>query len=159
MLDEGNQSEQQTCMLRLWTYEEAVEAFPYLCAVVNALREAWLNWGQARRTLRRVISASAKPGRVALIQREAMIREENRAESQFEETLQELVSLDVACLDPAQGLALIPFQQDGLLAWYLFDLFAPERLTSWRFHTDPIEVQRPLTAGQRLRAAIPNHRD
>lgn len=158
MLDD-DQPEKPTYTLRLWTYGETVDAIPYLCAVLKSLRDAWLNLGQARETLRRIGSASCRPNRATLIRREEAIRDANRAEVIFEETLQELGSLDVACLDPVRGQALIPFQQDGLLAWFLFDLFGEQHVAAWRFHSDPIEVQRPLTGVQRLRVLTPTPHD
>ena len=44
--------------------------------------------------------------------------------------------LDVS-LDPACGLALIPFCQAGELAWFLFDLFAPQGVAGWAFTPTP----------------------
>ncbi len=154
MLDD-DQPANSTYTLRLWTYGEAVDAIPYLCAVLNSLRDAWLNLGQARETLRRIGSASRRLNRAALIRRDDAIRDVNGAEAAFEEILHELGTLDVACLDPAQGHALIPFQQDGVLAWYHFDLFGMQHVGTWRFHSDPIEMQRPLTGVQRLRVLTP----
>jgi hypothetical protein len=55
------------------------------------------------------------------------------AEGHFNEALRELEALDVYCLDPAKGLALIPFRQGDDLAWFVFDLFAPQGLDGWRF--------------------------
>ncbi|HEY3964239.1 MAG TPA: hypothetical protein VGM05_06755 [Planctomycetaceae bacterium] len=158
MLDD-DQPETPTYRLRLWTYGEAVDAIPYLCAVLKSLRDAWLKWGQVRETLRRLGGASGRLNRAALIRREEANLDANRAEAEFEEILQELISLDIACLDPTQGQALIPFQQDGLLAWFVFDLFAVQHVNAWRFHSDPIEVQRPLTGVQRLRVLSPTHND
>ena len=56
----------------------------------------------------------------------------------------ELAAIDVHCLNPAQGLALIPFRKDDELAWYVFDLFAPQGLDAWLLDSDPREERRPL---------------
>jgi hypothetical protein len=51
---------------------------------------------------------------------------------------------DVFLLDPVRGLALIPFQQGEELAWFVFDAFDQNGLTSWRYHKDPLETRRPM---------------
>jgi hypothetical protein len=42
------------------------------------------------------------------------------------------------------GTALIPFAQGDVLAWFVFELFAPLALSGWRFDSDPPETLRPL---------------
>jgi hypothetical protein len=87
-----------------------------------------------------------------LIQRAVAVKELDHAGTQLEETIDELKVIDVFCLDPAQGLALVPFGRGDELAWYVFNLFAPQGLESWRFHGDPLEMRRPLeqNAGSEL---------
>jgi hypothetical protein len=133
-----------TIALRVWTYPEAVAALPYLRSVVRSLREHWLDWQQARLRVRRIDARPGRPGREVLLLRAEAGRDAKRAEERFEETLDELLALDVACLDPAKGLALIPFRQVDALAWFVFDLFAPRGLEAWRFHADPLPTRRPL---------------
>ena len=55
-----------------------------------------------------------------------------------------LQAIDVYCLDPIQGLALIPFVHDKQLAWFVYDLFDAEPLRFWRYHEDSFETRRPL---------------
>ena len=71
-------------------------------------------------------------------------RQAKVAEDHFNEALRDLQALDVHCLDPAKGMALIPFGQGDDLAWFLFDLFAPQGLVGWRFDADPPETRRLL---------------
>ncbi len=71
-------------------------------------------------------------------------RQEN-AETCFNETLEELMNINVYLLDPIRGLALIPFRKEDDLAWYVFDQFDDHGLSGWRYHNDPLEECRPLT--------------
>jgi hypothetical protein len=130
--------------LRLWTYPEAAAAVPYLRSVVRSLREHWLDAQGARRRVRRIDERPGRPGREALILRAEAVGEAEQAEESFVEALNELLALNVSCLDPAKGLALIPFRQGDELAWFIFDLFAPRGLDGWRFHADPLSTRRPL---------------
>ena len=129
---------------RLWTYEAALSAVPYLRAVVRSLREHWLHLQSARRQIERLDSRPGRPDRQTLIRRAAAVQELAQADIKVEETFDELKAIDVYCLDPVQGLALIPFSKGDELAWYVFDLFSPQGLEAWRFHGDPLETRRPL---------------
>src|SRR5215469_10419509 len=85
---------------RLWTYEAALSAVPYLRAVVRSLREHWLHVRSARRQIRRLDSRPGRPDRQALIWRAAAVQELDHADTHLEETLDELKAIDVFCLDP-----------------------------------------------------------
>jgi hypothetical protein len=130
--------------LHLWTYEAAVRAVPYIRAVVRSLREHWLHVQSVRRQIERLDSRPGRANRQALIRRATAISEHERAEIQFDETFTELEAIAVYCLDPARGLALIPFGKGNELAWYVFDLFAPQGLDAWRLDGDALEMRRPL---------------
>jgi hypothetical protein len=130
--------------LRMWTYAEAVNALPYLDAVVRSLREHWLEWQRARLHVGRLDAQPGRPDRGALILRAEAARAVEQAEDELEVTLHELNALDVYSLDPGQGLALIPFRQGDDLAWFVFDLFAPRRLETWQFDADPPQTRRPM---------------
>ncbi len=130
----------------LWTYAEAVNALPYLRALVRSLREHWLELQQARLRARRLDARTGRSDRQALILREEVGRELEMAQEHWEEVVGELTALDVYLDDPARGLALIPFAQGDVLAWYVFDLFAPLALVGWRFDTDSPDTRRSLVA-------------
>jgi hypothetical protein len=130
--------------LRFWNYGEAVKARSYLRAILGSLREHALNLQSARMRLERLDSRPGRPDREILIQRADAAREVEQADRDFHETIHELNALDVYCVDPARGLAMIPFKKGNSLAWYVFDLFAPQELVGWRFHSDPMEARRPL---------------
>jgi hypothetical protein len=144
MRKQSDQQREPSSALRLWTYEAALSAVPYLCAVVRSLREHWLHAQSARRQIERLNSRPGRADRQTLIRRAAAVQELDQADIIVEETFDELKTIDVYCLDPAQGLALIPFCKGDELAWYVFDLFSPQGLEAWRFHGDPLEMRRPL---------------
>lgn len=129
--------------IRLWTYPDAARAVPYIRSLTNSLREAWLGLQRERLRSRRLHDIP-KPSRAERIALQESANEAGKAEGDFDELLAELMKLDVFLLDPVQGLALIPFQEGEELAWYVFDLFDAEGLTSWRYHKDPIETRRPV---------------
>ena len=144
MRKQSDQQRESSATQRLWTLEATLRAVPYLRAVVRSLREHWLHLQSARRQIERLDSRPGRPDRQALIRRALAVKELDQADIQLEETFDELKAIDVYCLDPAQGLALIPFGKGDELAWYVFDLFSPQGLEAWRFHGDPLEMRRPL---------------
>jgi hypothetical protein len=131
-------------VLRLWPHAEAVKALPYIRSIMASLREHWLDVHLLKRRLRRLDKTPGRPGRAALLARESAAADAGDAVERFDESLRELMTLDIYCVDPVEGLALIPFRKGDELAWFVFDLFDPERLESWRLHNDPIEKRRPL---------------
>jgi hypothetical protein len=133
-----------TTAMQLWTYPQARKAVSYLRSLVQSLRENWLEMQQSLRTLRRIDARTGRSDRKKMIERDEARREVERTTLRFEETLAELTAADVYCLDPALGLALLPFRQGDELAWFVFDLFSDEGLESWRFQSDPVEARRPL---------------
>ena len=152
MRKQSDQGPEPSAALRLWTYEAALGAVPYLRAVVRSLREHWLQLQSVRRQIQRVDSRPGRPDRQTLIRRAAAVLEFEQADVELEESFDELKAIDVFCLDPAQGLALIPFGKGDELAWYVFDLFSPQGVEAWRIHGDPLEMRRPLeqNAGSEL---------
>jgi hypothetical protein len=144
MKKQSDHQPQPSAALHLWTYEAALSAVPYLRAVVRSLREHWLHVQSVRRQIQRLDSRPGRPDRQTLIWRAAAVKELDQADMRLGESFDELKAIDVYCLDPAQGLALIPFGKGDELAWYVFDLFSPQGLEAWRFHGDPLEMRRPL---------------
>ena len=152
MRKQSDQQRESSATQRLWTLEATLRAVPYLRAVVRSLREHWLHLQSARRQIERLDSRPGRPDRQTLIRRAAAVQELDQAANNLEEPFGELKAIDVYCLDPAQGLALIPFGKGDELAWYVFDLFSPQGLEAWRLHSDPLETRRPLeqNAGSEL---------
>jgi hypothetical protein len=144
MRKQSEQHPEPSATPRLWTYEAALRAVPYLHAVVRSLREHWLHFQSVRRQIQRLDSRPGRPDRQTLIRRAVAFKELEQANINFEEAFAELNAIDVLSTDPAQGLALIPFGKGDQLAWYVFDLFAPHGLEAWRFQRDPLETRRPL---------------
>ena len=130
--------------LQIWSLAQARAVVPYLTSVMTSLREHVL---EAQAQHHRAGKLADRPGRAdrsTLLALEEAKRDAQRAEDRFHEALNELQSLDIYCLDPAGGLALIPFVHDKQLAWFVFDLFDGKPLRSWRYHSDPMETRRPL---------------
>jgi hypothetical protein len=144
MRKQSDKRREPSAAQRLWAYETALSAVPYVRAVIRSLREHWLHVQAVRRQIQRLGSLTGRPDRQALIRRAVAVKELDQADSKLEETIDELKAIDVDCLDPAQGLALIPFGKGDELAWYVFDLFSPQGLAAWRFDGDPLETRRPL---------------
>ncbi len=131
-------------MLRLWTYQQALTALPYVSSVVRSLREHWLEMQRYQDAFRRLEKQTGRPDRTVLIAQQEARHQADEASNRFEQALEELQSLDIYCLDPNRGEALIPFVQGEQLAWYVYDLFEEPSLGHWRFHSDPFETRRPI---------------
>jgi hypothetical protein len=101
------------------------------------------------RAARRLADKPGRPDRSSLISQEDALRDARRAEERVVEALAELHALDVYCLDPIGGQALIPFVEEDQLAWYVLDLYDSEPLRFWRFQNDPDDTRRPITSRQR----------
>ncbi len=136
--------------LQTWTIGQAEAATPYIRSVVSSLREHHLEWQARRLEVQRPAARSGRPDRAALIARGHASHEVDRAAERALEAAEELADLDVFCLDPSDGQALVPFLYDEQLAWYLFDVFDERKpLRYWRFDNDPAETRRPITPLQK----------
>ena len=131
-------------VIQVWNYSQATAALPYLASVMGSVRECRLESVRLKLEARKLASAPGRPDRSRIIAQEEAAHEGQRAEQRYHEALQELHALDVYCLHPIGGQALIPFVHDERLAWFVFDLFDPGRLRSWRYHTDPLDRRRPI---------------
>jgi len=130
-------------LIRLWTYADAVKAVPYYRSLTNSLRDHWLEL-QSKTLAAKRLQDVRRPTRREMIALEETQKDLGEAEDNFNSALQELMRMDVFLLDPVHGIALIPFQQEDDLAWYVFDLFDEHGLVSWRYHKDPLETRRPM---------------
>src|SRR5215468_4102458 len=97
MRKQSDQRPEPSATPRLWTYEAALSAVPYLRAVVRSLREHWLHVQSARRQIERLDSRPGRPDRQALIWRAAAVQELDQADIQLEETFDELKAIEVYC--------------------------------------------------------------
>jgi hypothetical protein len=154
--NQRNNSEQESQVIRLWTHKEATQALPYLRSVQSSIREHWLDLNQAQGQLMRLERKPGRPDRDTLLKIEDTRKEVDQALEKVNEDLQELAARDVYCLDPACGLALIPFRKGDDLAWYVLDLFDPEGVQSWRLHSDPLETRRPMAEAESVPAVTNN---
>jgi hypothetical protein len=133
---------------RLWTFEQAQAALPYLCSVARSLREHYLEILAKRREVQVLTGRHGRLDGRALIEEQEARRDLHKAEQDFQDALDELSELNVQPLDPGRGTALVPFIQDDQWAWYVFDLFDSQPIRSWRYQSDPAETRRALTAPQ-----------
>jgi hypothetical protein len=134
--------------LRLWAFDQAQAAVPYLTSIVRSLREHALHIQSQRHRLALLEEQPGRPDRQLLIQMEEIKRDLSRAEDEYASALAELEALDIQLLDAVKGHALVPFVHDEQLAWYVFDLHDHQPIRSWRYQSDPDETRRKLTAAQ-----------
>lgn len=134
--------------LRLWAFDQAQAAVPYITSVVRSLREHALQAQSHRRHLDALENRPGRPDRARLIERDEARRELSAAEDALHQATEELEALDIYTLDALRGQALVPFAHDDQLAWYVFDLFDDQPIRSWRYQSDPEETRRKLTAAQ-----------
>ena len=130
--------------LKMWTYQEALKAVPYIRSLVQSLREGWLEMRQAQQAVERTKARPGRPNRDILIRLQESQRDVGRAEAKLEVIISEMLVLSAYCVDPGAGLAVIPFLRGEALAWYVFDLFDPQGLVAWRLYSDPLDTRRPL---------------
>jgi hypothetical protein len=131
--------------LRMWTYLGAQKAVPYFRSLVQSLRDGWLEMRQAQEKQKKLEARPGKPDRDTLIAIEESSREMMRTEAKLEEVIEEMLGLSAYCVDPRAGLAVIPFMRGPDLAWFVFDLFDEQGISSWRLYSDPLETRRPLS--------------
>jgi Uncharacterized conserved protein (DUF2203) len=131
-------------VLRVWTQAQAEQALPLIASIVQSVREEGLEAQAQHLRAQRLAQRPGHSDRAHLIAHAEAVREAAAANERFESALHELLELHIYCLDPVRGLALIPFAHGDQLAWFVFDLFEPKRLETWRYHEDPLTTRRPI---------------
>ncbi len=142
-------AKKRTETIQVWTYSQARAAAPYIASVVRSIREHALEALSHHRTARRIAERPGRPDRSAIIAQQEAEEQARRADERFQDAVNELEELDVFCLDPIQGQALVPFVHDEQLAWYIFDLHDAVPFRFWRFQSDPEDTRRPVTPRQK----------
>jgi hypothetical protein len=148
-----NKAEQDTQRIKVWTHARAQQALPLIASVMQSVREHRLEAQMQHLRAKRLAARPGRPDRETLIRLEETTRAAVEADARFEASLEELLALNVYCLDPIAGLALIPFAHDNQLAWFVFDLFVPHSLGTWRYHEDPLSTRRPVAELKAAKAA------
>jgi len=138
----GTKARRQT--IQPWTYEQARRVLPYLRSIVRSVRENRLEVLTEHRRVRRLKDQPGRPNRTLLLETELAEKSAREADDRFQGALEELHTLDIFCLDPVRGEAIVPFVHNDQLAWYIFDLFDDEPFRFWRYHSDPLEQRRPI---------------
>jgi len=151
-------AKRQANALRVWTYDDARAVLPYVTSVMGSLREHWIAAQGHDRRARRLAARAGRATRDRLIAEKLESDEARAAKDRFDSAVQELHDLDIFCIDPIRGEAVIPFVQSDQLAWFLYDLLEPEDLRHWRLHNDPLDTRRPIaealeSAGESPRVA------
>jgi hypothetical protein len=140
-----NGSKKRSESIQVWTYEQARRVLPYVASIMRSLREHCLEAQQQHLNAHRLSERPGRPNRTAILAQTTMVDAARDAEERFHEALDELHTLDIYCLNPVAGLALIPFAKDDRLAWFVFDLFdSSDPIRFWRYHQDSLETRRPL---------------
>jgi hypothetical protein len=111
---------------------------------MSSLREHWLAAKGHDQRAGRLADLPGRPDRQRLLAAKDESDAAGAAKERFETAAGELHELDVYCTDPVRGEAVIPFVHNDQLAWFVYDLFAPDDLRSWRYHADPIDTRRPI---------------
>jgi len=128
----------------VWTFEQAGRAVPYITSVMNSIRELYLEEQSQRRLARKLEAQPGRPDRRTIIRQEEAKRDADKVQGEVAAAAQELAQLNIHCVDPVNGVAMIPFVQGEQLAWLVYDLFDTDKISAWRFHHDPLTVRRPL---------------
>jgi len=140
-----NGSKKKARTVRVWSYDEAKKAVPYISAIMRSVREDALEAQSHKRTHQRLSDKPGRADRTTLVAQTDELWHANEAQGRFDDDLAELHALDVFCIDPVAGEAVIPFVHAKKLAWYVFDLFDDEdHLRQWRYHDDPLDTRRPI---------------
>ena len=145
MKKQRKEKTEQTITLRLWTFDAAKKAVPYIRSLVQSLRDHWLEVRMVQVEAERL---KARPGRLdhqALIEIEESDRRLQQAAANVEGVVDEMMPLSAFGVDPAAGLTVLPFFRGDVLAWLVFDLFDPRGLVAWRLHSDDLDTRRPLS--------------
>lgn len=144
MKSNRNEAKRRRQSLHVWTQAQAQAALPYLASVMRSVREHRLEANALHRKAAKLAARPGRPDRDTIIRTEEVTRATHLAEEHFDEALHELQVLDVYCIDPVGGTALIPFVHDKQLAWFIYNLFDEAPLQFWRLHSDPLEARRPV---------------
>lgn len=131
-------------VLPVWTYTQAQQASPYIRSVLRSLREHRLEQRAQELRAKRLAAQPGRPNRTAIIALADARRDAAAAAERFNDDLRELQRMGVYCQDPVRAQALLPFMHGPLLAWFVFDLFEEPSLHTWRYHSDPDPMQRPI---------------
>jgi hypothetical protein len=115
-----NGSKKTARRVRVWSYDEAKKAVPYISGIMRSLREHCLESQSHKRTAQRLADKPGRPDRAALVAHGEEVRQATEAQNRFDDGIAELHALDVFCLDPITGEAVIPFLHAKKLAWFVF---------------------------------------
>lgn len=134
----------QIVKLPVWKKEQVDKALPYITSVMTSVRESYLTMLRTKRRLTVLEHKQGIANREELIEMEELGKDFARHEQNLADTVEETITLNIHCTDPVNGVAMLPFTTADQLAWYVYDLFADEKIQGWRFHHDSLTTRRPL---------------
>jgi hypothetical protein len=150
------ESKRRPQTIQVWTYDQAMGVLPYVASIMTSLREHQLEVIRHQLKAGRLDRKEGRLTRSEIIAHQETTNAAGQAEERLHAALEELHTLDVYCLDPVQGTALIPFALGDELAWFVFDVFEPTTLRHWRYHRDPVETRRAISGEQTTPPAADN---
>src|SRR5262249_48730937 len=103
--------------IRVWTYEQARKALPYIKSLMASIREHRLETLGQGRFDKRLAIQPGQPTRKTMIAQADARKQAQDADDRFQQAVGELAGIDVYCVDPLRGEAVIPFLHDNQLAW------------------------------------------
>jgi len=115
-----------------------------LGSILRSIRDTWLEAVQKDLFANRLSARPGRSDRQWILEEEEARSEARLAFDRYLNAREELEEMGVACLEPNQGMAWIPFAHDNQLAWFVFDIFDSEPIRTWRYQTDPLETRRPV---------------
>ena len=130
--------------IRVWTFDEATAAAPYIASVVRSLRDHWLDASAKHQLAARLDARPGRPDRAMMIAKAEAIRDAQEAETRYLDARDELTALDIYCIEPARAEAMVAFLHENQLAWFVFELFDSRHIRFWRYHSDPLDTRRPI---------------
>src|SRR5262249_3441358 len=113
-------SKRRKATIHPYTFTQAQRVLPYLRSIVQSLRDHHLEARARQREARLLLSRPGRPNRDTLVALAEAQQAARAAEDRFQHSLDELHTLDIYCLDPVRGEAIIPFVHDNQLAWFIF---------------------------------------
>jgi hypothetical protein len=148
MTNSPKEARRRKSAMRLWTFEQAKAAMPYLSSILRSIREHTLEIRKQETLLKRLEEKPGRPDRDTLIGQDEARRAIHRIREEYNKAVAELRALDVELHDPLQAVALIPFLHDEQLAWFVYDIHDQAGLRFWRYHSDSEDTRRRLTVAQ-----------
>src|SRR5262245_12135323 len=101
--DKNEGGKQDKMAIRVWTYEQARKAVPYIKSLMHSIREHRLDALGQGRLDSRLGKQPGRPSRKTMIAQADARSESQKADDRFQQAVGELAGIDVYCVDPIRG--------------------------------------------------------